>query len=351
MNEKQQFHPLVAKWLLENQYTYAYEVKMPEYGRADFLATHKDGHQLIVECKADTSAKAGKSIMQLLDYRTQLPQSLAGYAIPSKFVTDRIVGLCQRYGVKLILIDIAQPIPVEIQLGHMRAKPNRRNVRHEMKAKILDIARRQMAEHGTAGLGLRAIAREMDVTAPAIYRYFPSLDDLITALILEDYHAIAEAMETADASLPQDDYAGRMLAVMLRYRSWALEHPIDFQLIYGNPIPGYEAPGDQTIPAARRGFDVTIGIIGGAYAAGQITPPEAYHNLPTSVTAQLEMVQAAENYTLPPIVLYLAVVGWTRVHGIIMLELFNSLQPLTGDGDHFYRFEVQQIMKQLGFQF
>src|SRR5262245_33076145 len=110
------------------------------------------------------------------------------------------------------------------------------------RSQILDIARKQMAEHGTAGLALRAIAREMDVTAPAIYRYFPSLDDLITELILENFNALADALEAASNSLPENDYAGRIMAVLMAYRQWALDHPIDFQLIYGNPIPGYVAP-------------------------------------------------------------------------------------------------------------
>ncbi|MEO8613056.1 MAG: TetR family transcriptional regulator, partial [Chloroflexota bacterium] len=60
-----------------------------------------------------------------------------------------------------------------------------------MRNQIMEIARRQMTEQGTAALALRAIAREMDVTAPAIYRYFPSLDDLITELIIENFHALA----------------------------------------------------------------------------------------------------------------------------------------------------------------
>ena len=217
-------------------------------------------------------------------------------------------------------------------------------------SQILEVARRQMAENGTAGIGLRAMAREMGITAPAIYRYFPSMDDVITALILENFNALADAMAAASASLPQSDYRGRLEAVLMAYRQWAMEHPIDFQLIYGNPIPGYVAPADQTMPAARRGFDVVVELLGGAYAAGQIVPPEAYHFLPPVIAGQLEGVLAHEGYDVPLVVLYLATVGWTRIHGIVMLELFDDIQPIIGDGETFYRFEAVQILRQLGFR-
>jgi len=207
-----------------------------------------------------------------------------------------------------------------------------------------------MTEQGTAGLGLRAIAREMDVTAPALYRYFPTLDDLITELIIENFTALAEAMAEGAGGHPKDDYGGRLLGVLLAYRQWALDHPIDFQLIYGNPIPGYVAPAERTVPAARRGFDVVVGILSDAIAAGKLIPPPEYLDLPESIVTQVAAVIAHEGYDVPLVVLYLATVGWTRIHGIVMLELFDDIQPILGDTETFYRFEMHMLMKQLGYQ-
>jgi len=231
----------------------------------------------------------------------------------------------------------------------MMAEKRRERLRLATQNEIKDIARRLMAENGTAGLGLRAIAREMDVTAPAIYRYFPSLDDLITALILENFNALADAMAAGADEYAHDDYAGRILGLLLAYRRWALDHPIDFQLIYGNPIPGYVAPAERTIPAARRGFDVVVGILTDAMRAGKLSPPAEYLALPEAIAAQLAGVIAHEGYDAPLVVLYLATVGWTRIHGIVMLELFNHIQPVVGDSEAFYRFEMQLLMKQLGY--
>ena len=114
-------------------------------------------------------------------------------------------------------------------------------------AQIKAVARQQMAEHGTAGLSLRGIGREMGITAPAIYNYFPRLDDLITALIVDAFTALADAIEAAELAVQSETCGPKILASCLAYREWAITHPVDFQLIYGNPISGYVAPADITV--------------------------------------------------------------------------------------------------------
>ena len=114
----------------------------------------------------------------------------------------------------------------------MCARPKRAQARErgEMIARIKAAARQQMAEHGTAGLSLRGIARELGITAPAIYNYFPRLEDLITALIVDTFSALAEAMEAAEAAVPSDRPYDKIMALCLAYRQWAVEHPVDFQM-------------------------------------------------------------------------------------------------------------------------
>ena len=119
---------------------------------------------------------------------------------------------------------------------------------------IKQVARRLMAEQGTAALSSRMIAREMGLTAPALYHYFASRDELITALIVDAFNALADALEEARDEAATGSAREQLVQTLLTYRRWALEHPIDFQLIYGNPIPGYEAPRELTVPAAERGF-------------------------------------------------------------------------------------------------
>ena len=116
--------------------------------------------------------------------------------------------------------------------------PTRRERLHDATiAEIKEVARRQMAEQGTAAISLRAIARAMGMTAPSIYRYFAGRDDVITALILDAYNAQADAIEHAVSASLEADARGRLQAAVFRYRDWALEHPAEYQLILGNPIP------------------------------------------------------------------------------------------------------------------
>ncbi|WP_420111965.1 TetR/AcrR family transcriptional regulator [Pseudactinotalea sp.] len=112
-------------------------------------------------------------------------------------------------------------------------------------AEILRIARREIAEHGGGGLSMRAVAREVGMVSSAVYRYFPTREALLTAMIIESYGNLAAALGEVRAKRP--DHRWRDLAHAMR--DWARANPNEFQLIYGTPIPGYVAP-PETVPSA-----------------------------------------------------------------------------------------------------
>lgn len=209
-------------------------------------------------------------------------------------------------------------------------------------------AHHQMAEHGTAGLTLRGIARELGVTAPAIYNYFPRLDDLITALIIDAFTDLGQAMQAADSAEPAAPPADRAMAQCLAYRSWAIAHPVDFQLIYGNPIPGYLAPADITIPLARRPFLGLFACFLEAHQAGDLQIPAAYVDVPAETHHAISAWKQLSGIEMPDALLALLLSGWARIHGLVMLELFNHIQPLVGAGEAFYRYELEAFLRQLG---
>lgn len=137
--------------------------------------------------------------------------------------------------------------------------------------RILDAARRQLAEQGAAALSLRAIARELGMVSSAIYRYVASRDDLLTALITEAYDGVGEAVERAIVVRPKNDgrleqgagalsEAARFRAAAHAIRDWARAHPHEFSLIYGTTVPGYRAP-DATIGAAIRVPRALFGLV------------------------------------------------------------------------------------------
>jgi AcrR family transcriptional regulator len=216
-----------------------------------------------------------------------------------------------------------------------------------MSSQIKAAARQQMAQHGTAGIALRAIARELGITAPAIYNYFPRLDDLITALIVDAFTALAEAIEAAEVGAPGDTCGSKILAMCLAYRRWAVEHPVDFQLIYGNPIPGYVAPAEITVPLARRPFDGLFRLFLEAYQSGELAVPVEYTPVPASIAAHVATWLPTAGYDFPDALLCLLMSGWARIHGMVMLELFEHLGPVVGDTEAFFRHEVEAFWRQL----
>lgn len=220
----------------------------------------------------------------------------------------------------------------------------RENTREEIKA----IARKHMQEQGTAAISLRAIARDMGLTVTALYRYYPSHDDLVTALIVDAFNALADTMEQADSSQPRASYGNRLMAVMLAYREWAMQNSGDFQLIYGNPIPGYHAPREITVPAVIRGFRVVVGILAEAMANGELQPSADYQQLPPHVAAHMIEMIKQDGYNIPLEPMYLGVSGWVKMHGMIMLELFHHTPAVVGDPEEFYRFEITNILKTAG---
>src|SRR5215212_10452622 len=123
----------------------------------------------------------------------------------------------------------------------------RARVRAELTREIAEVARQHLASDGAAALSLRAVARELGMASSAVYRYFPSRDDLLTRLIIDGYDDLGAEAEGADD--PAAPPLERWLSVCRAVRTWALAHPHEYALLYGSPVPGYRAPTD-TVPAA-----------------------------------------------------------------------------------------------------
>jgi AcrR family transcriptional regulator len=223
------------------------------------------------------------------------------------------------------------------------AMSRRERFREATKEEIKALAREQMATSGTASLSLNAIARSMEVVPSALYRYYSSRDDLLTALIIDAYNALADALVAAGAGYQKEAYSARLLAVSLAYRDWAVAHPVDFLLIFGNPIPGYEAPSHQTGPAAVRLFAQFLQIMQEAYVAKALTPPPTH----VALVAAAQLENPEWHPGIDPLVNYTGVACWTRIHGIVMLELTHHLHAGLGAA-LFYRNECERILADIG---
>ena len=143
----------------------------------------------------------------------------------------------------------------------MSPRPNRRSTTSNLRERIIAAAWEQIAREGAPALSLRAIARSLHITAPAIYNYFPDRDALVTALIIEAYQSFGEHQLEARDMFPVDDLDNRLMAIGLAYRTWAITYPQRYQLIFGTPIPGYSAPFEEVFPSATRSLSALVSVI------------------------------------------------------------------------------------------
>jgi AcrR family transcriptional regulator len=214
---------------------------------------------------------------------------------------------------------------------------------------IKTLARRQIAEQGPGGLSLRAIARQMRTAPSALYTYFASYEDLIGALCVDAYHSAADALTAARDAEPAGDHAGRWQAICESYRRWSLDNPGDFALIFGTPVPGYQAPESLTGPAAARFAAVPLGVYAAAARAGAAAPGRT--QIPATLAAGPLLVDLTGEggAGLPPRLAGIALNAWASVLGFLTLEIFGSLTRLIADTDELYHAHVRTVMLGMGF--
>ncbi|MDX2969291.1 TetR/AcrR family transcriptional regulator [Kribbella solani] len=221
----------------------------------------------------------------------------------------------------------------------------RERARAELTEEIKNTAREQLATVGAEALSLRAISRELGMVSSALYRYFASRDELLTALIIDAYNALGAAAEAA-ADSSEGDLIDEWLSVYAAVRGWARTYPQEYALIYGSPISGYEAPQTTVAPAARVPL-VLLGLLQRAQTAGRLdTPADAPH--PTGVLAKQTEVLVALAPDVPPAVLVRTVIVWTQLFGMISFELFGQLVGSMDPADEFFESAARQLAAFVG---
>jgi len=225
-------------------------------------------------------------------------------------------------------------------------KTARERARAELTREIKEEARRQLEIAGGDGLSLRAVARELGMVSSALYRYFPSRDDLLTALIIDAYDAVGAAAEEAAAKAPPADFRDRWRAACRAVRGWALITRNEYALIYGSPVPGYRAPDTTVVPAARVPVVLT-GIVADAWHAGAISDSG---RLPEGAVLSSQMTGLAAIVApgVPPDVVARTVVAWTQLFGMISFELFGQFARTIEPADELFGYAVEQMLDLIG---
>lgn len=226
----------------------------------------------------------------------------------------------------------------------MTAAGIRARVRAEMSDQIKATARKHLATDG-ANLSLRAVARDVGLVSSAVYRYFASRDELLTALIMDAYDALGEAVERAEAAVDRADLTGRLLACAHAARAWALANPHEYGLLYGTPVPGYRAPQDTIGPASRPVVVLTSVLVEAVREQGL----RARGSVPDPVGQELAAVAAGLGAPdLPQDVLGRGMALWVTMFGLISFELFGRLKGGIEDYDAFYDYELSLLVGLLG---
>jgi AcrR family transcriptional regulator len=229
----------------------------------------------------------------------------------------------------------------------------RERVREEMTAEILAVAGAHVARDGAAALSLRSIARDLGMAPSALYRYFDGRDALLSALILDAYEALArEAERAADqVELPADaaDDAERWLSVPRALRLWALERPHQWGLIFGTPVPGYEAPEDTVEPYARVAAALVRPLVA-AKEAGRLRPDA--HARPVSGELRAAVAPVSDGLLpgLPVEKVVLALEAWTTIVGTISLEVFGHWRKTVWEPELLFEATIRQLADSLGLQ-
>ncbi len=223
----------------------------------------------------------------------------------------------------------------------------RERVREEMSSQILAVARAHMARDGAAALSLRSVARDLEMAPSALYRYFDGRDALLSALILGAYESLAaEAERAADAA--EAGHAGdaeRFQAVARAMRAWALANPHEWGLVFGTPVPGYQAPEATVVPYARVAAAMVRPLVA-ARAAGRLAASRALQDrtiTPALAAAVAPVTEGLFPAGMPAEKVVLAVQAWTTVVGLVSLEVFGHWRNTILDPSGFFEATVRDL--------
>jgi AcrR family transcriptional regulator len=202
----------------------------------------------------------------------------------------------------------------------------RQDSRDRIEQRIVELGRRHLVTEGAAGLSLRAIARDLGMVSSAVYRYVASRDELLTLLLVDAYTDLADSVERArDAA--HGSWREQLGEMARAARGWALQQPASWALLYGSPVPGYQAPRNQTVGPGTRVVGALFSVVAAGVSAGDIPDPET--SAPQALSRDFDGLRAEFEFAVGDTVVAKCVVLWVTLVGAISLEVFGQYGPDT----------------------
>jgi AcrR family transcriptional regulator len=229
----------------------------------------------------------------------------------------------------------------------------RDRVRAETAREILDTARRVLVESGPEGLALRAIAREMGMTAPGLYRYFASREDLVEHVVADLYDELTDVLTAARDDARPPSVPEQLMAVSRAFRSWATTHPAEFALCFGNPGTGVDpavlhGAGDRPAQLAAARFGAVFAELVARLYLERPFPIPADEDLEPALQAQLRDWCAKFPLPLPLGVVAVFLSCWIRLYGLVCMEVFGHLRFALTDAEPMFEAELCGLAGLLG---
>jgi AcrR family transcriptional regulator len=221
--------------------------------------------------------------------------------------------------------------------------------RAAVESDIVDSARRQLATTGAAALSLRAVARDLGMVSSALYRYVASRDELLTLLIVHAFTSLGDAVEAAHDAEAAEALDARWRAIGRSLRRWALDHPHEYALLYGSPVPDYQAPADRTNDPGTRVLALLAGLLADASRAGKLArdafTPHLTEDLGGAATAAAGTLlddPFLAGSGLDADTLMAGLAAWSLVMGTLSAEVFGQLGPDTvADPDAWFEYHLE----------
>jgi AcrR family transcriptional regulator len=197
---------------------------------------------------------------------------------------------------------------------------------------IVRIGRQHLATDGAAALSLRAVARDLGVVSSAVYRYVASRDELLTLLVVDGYTELGDAVDaTLDAALDGTDrpgHADQMRLIGRAVRAWALAEPATYALLFGSPVPGYEAPAEQTTGPGTRVVGRLVEVWEDAWTSGAVRLPDG-PDAPPRLSDDLARVREVMGLSAPDALLSRGMFAWAALFGCVSFEVFGQYGAAT----------------------
>jgi AcrR family transcriptional regulator len=210
----------------------------------------------------------------------------------------------------------------------------RQRFRVQIREEIKQAALGQLAQSGPAGLSVNAIGKELGVTGPALYRYFASRDALLTELVIDAYTDLAAALRAAIHNPPSRAPRRRFEALARAYRAWALAQPHRYRLLYGPPLPGYDAHARRLIEASKAAMDLLV----------EVLPADRGHPPPTRALASQASDWATDrDVQADAATAVRALLTWSRLHGFVGLEVAGNYTSMGIDPDQLFETELSAL--------